>query len=409
MKKFLNKIYLLSGIFYLAGVLLISGCAEDPVPSIFDIPGGTGQTPVISSINPSDEALAGVTEVTISGEHFSVNPEYNLVFFNGARAAIISAAPTQLVVVAPNLVSDSVVIKIAVVGALHFSNTINYRLLPAISLVTDYFDPAAAKPYGLTVDLQENIYVSVDGGTASLGIKKISSNGDISNFTPAHPAIRFFHSIQLGPSSIIYGVARRAGVFQFQENQTPSTFVSSGIVGNLVDLDFDQNNNIWTGGSGTSIFRVTQDRNIKAFAFGPPVSAVRVFENYLYVGGLDVDSLYKVWRLPIISSDSLGQRELYFNLGEVNPNIRITGITFALDGDLYIGTDRIVSGTGSYINSIIVVHPDKSNSILYPGIITTPVFSFAWGAGNFLYYTHEAQTIYKINMEKPGAPYYGRN
>lgn len=397
MKKVIYKIYLVLFVFLTGCFLFLSGCDDDPVPSIYDdIPGGTGQTPVINSVNPPSEAIAGVTEITISGEHFSTNPEFNLVFFNGTRAAVTSAATTQLIVKAPNLIADSVEIRIGVVGASSYSSKISYKLLPAIQELFAFTD--LLLPYGLTSDSQENIFVSI----SAQGVKKINPSGDLTDFAP-RGAETFFNSMKMGPSNTIYVSRRVSGIFELKENLAPATFVASANgIGNVADLDFDQNGNIWASGSGTSVYRVTLDKNVKAFVFGFPTTAIRIFENHLYVSGIE-NNEHKIWRLPIISSDSLGQRELYFNLtSEVGANIRINAITFALDGDLVVGTDKAT-------NSIIIVHPDKSFNELYPGIIQTPVYSFTWGIGNFLYYTHEAQTVYKINMQKPGAPYFGRN
>jgi hypothetical protein len=79
---------------------------------------------------------------------------------------------------------------------------------------------------------------------------------------------------------------------------------------------------------------------------------------------------------------------------------------------MYLGTDLP--------DAIVVVNIDKSHEFLYPGLIQPPVYYFAWGTGNLLYCTREAsgtpetpdylpQTVLKIDIGKPGAPYYGRD
>ena len=404
-------------------LLFIQSCAEDPEPSLYDLPGGGGATPVISSVNPPNEALAGVTEITITGNNFSADPEENLVFFNGELADVKSATITQLVLTAPNVVSDSIAIKIAVNGAEQFSNNFIYKLSPAVSEIVNpdgepiYNVTATAANqftniYGITVDNQENLLISVAGG-GSEGIKKVTPAGDVTDYAPKG-AESFFAYMKIGLGDTIYAArASSRGIWQVVQGITSITWITQPQGTIIADLDFDINLNIWTVGS--AIFRVTRNKEVKSFPFVGTLRSVRVFGNSLFVAGKK-DDIEGVWKFQIISSDSLSSPELYFDLSQYTNEASavINTITFSADGDLIVGTTKEV-------DPIVIIHPDKSIEPLYPGVIPlrTDVVNFAWGTGEFLYFNRPGVVdgeaiihkpgLMKLNMQEAGAPYYGRD
>jgi len=182
----------------------------------------------------------------------------------------------------------------------------------------------------------------------------------------------------------------------------------------MFDLDFDENNNIWTGGTGGKIYRIPPEpastSDWKSFDFEPSVNSIRVFNNYLYVAATG-DNSEDIWRFQMISSDNLGPAELYFPFSANFPLISTNAITFSADGDLYIGTDNS--------DPVVVVYPDRSFAVWYEGILAPSMISFAWSTGNHLYMTRAksddgsggetTQTIFSVNMERAGAPYFGRD
>ena len=129
-KNIYLNLAILTGVFIL--LLLVNSCTNDVTPSLYsDQP--PGETPVINSVDPPDKALAGISNITITGENFSTTADNNLVFFNAAPAEILSASATQLVVKAPNIVGEGINLKIAVHKVELFSNTVSYTLESALS------------------------------------------------------------------------------------------------------------------------------------------------------------------------------------------------------------------------------------------------------------------------------------
>lgn len=400
MNKSLFKVLIATVIF------LTASCTKDPEPSLYDPNYSSGQAPIISSVTPDPSlgALAGVTEITINGSNFSQNADDIMVSFSGTIADILSSSETQIKVKAPNLVSDSVELKISVHGAIDFSNIVTYKLIPAVSELYAFQDFEI--PYALTTDSDGNVYTSLVSSNAGKGIMKITPDGEISNWAPKGGET-FFLSMKMGANNSIYAVRTVRAVFIITEGNAAATFATVPVGVTLNDLDIDANLNIWTGGDNDAIYMINQAKEYKAFPFVGNVKSLRVFNNDLFAAAI-VDSAYGIYKFPIINNDSLGAGELYFDIpNELSQNeFKIGAITFSQNGDLFIGT--------SLADPVLQVHPDKSYEYFYPGLMEPNVYGFAWNKGNILYYTREltlsnSQTIIKVDTERPGSPYYGRD
>ena len=405
MMKILYKTF---KIFLAITLLFIYSCSEDTTPSLADLPSEELPTPVLTSIDPPDFGLAGVTVVTITGSNFSTSTFGNLVFFNGISATVLSATSTQIKVIAPNLVADTVVVKMAGYKSENFSNSLNYKLEPAVSEYYVFNRDIPERPYGICTDHQDNVYVSVSNITLGLGIKKIMPGVvPYIDFAPKGGET-FFKGLAITPDNTIYGARGLRGIFKIVENTAPATFVSSsnGIADNVTDVDYDAARDVlWGGGTTGILYKIGLDKNVKKFNINGIVSALRVAGNDLFVA-TRTDNEEIVWRVPIVNADSLGTAEQYFNFStSINIALKIADIVLSEDGDLYIGTDATS-------DPIYVVHQDKSFEVFYPGLIDSKVYAFSWGYGNILYMTnidlnsdnnYVNTTLLKIDMQKSGA------
>ncbi|NWF87861.1 MAG: IPT/TIG domain-containing protein [Ignavibacteriaceae bacterium] len=395
MKKYIYKI----SAFISAAIFLFyaAGCAEDITPTLTEYSPPSLPTPVITSINPPTEALAGVTKIIISGSNFSSTLRNNLVYFNGVPGTVISATPTQLELTSPVVISDSVSIKIAIIGSDQFSNVISYKLKAAVAEFYAFNPKIFEVPYAITLDNLENMFVSLK----DLGIKKISNQGVMTSFAPKGPET-FFRSITLASDNVIYAVRGGIkGVYKVAENTAPSAFVASaqGITDNVNSINFDESRNVlWAGGNTGIIYRITLAKNVKKFNVSGTINAVRVAGNNLFVAATTDKEV--IWKIPIVSADSLGTPELYFDFStQINNLLKIIDLVIAQDGDLCIGTDKTT-------DPVYIIHPDKSSEVLYPGLINSAAYSLVWGNGNFMYMTNIVNgtntTVLKIDMQKLG-------
>ncbi|MDP3682932.1 MAG: hypothetical protein Q8S01_03280, partial [Ignavibacteria bacterium] len=239
--------------------------------------------------------------------------------------------------------------------------------------------------------------------------------GTMTDFAPKG-AETSWSSMKFGQSGDLYAVRGVKGIFKIAPNLAAATWVSSANgIGTIMDFDFDQNGNMWAAGNNASVYRATQTKNVKPFAFNANIRSVRIFNNYLYVGGAK-NGVEGVWRFEIINSDSLGIAEEYYNYAATYPTGTIRGITFSADGDLYIGTDGV--------EMIVKVRSDKSSQVLFSGVLNPSnkckFNSFFWRSGDvYLYLLRHAvnlndtatppEAIIKVNTlnNLGGAPYFG--
>jgi hypothetical protein len=401
------------GLLILAGMGIAgTGCNKDTPQSLYDPTYTPNARPVVTSFTTVNPGLAGVTIFTITGANFSAVAGDNIVFFNASPGTVLSATPTQLRVQAPYLVKDTVLIKVAVRGATLFSDPpIQYKL-EAPSLDFGQWK-TADETYGVVTDAAGGVYASTLTGGVGIGVKKFNGDGTRTDYSPVlSSTVPRWNSMKFGTGGYLYVCARNilwrippgggaAAVFQ---SVTGSVAVS--------DIDFDANNNIWAVGIGNvNIYRIrTADKNIKAFACRGDMRAVRVYAGHVYVGGKR-DSLEKVFRFPIVTPDSLGAEQEYFNLTGIYGvnNGGIYAMTFNTDGDLYIGTD--------HPDGIRLVHSNGSSETMYSGTLLPKNISFAWGTGSSLFVSRTggilagasvANALLRINTLKTGAPQYGQ-
>jgi hypothetical protein len=385
---------------------------ENPeTPVLSEKPPGGAPAPTITSITPPVIAFAAVDTLTITGTNFSSVASENIVYFNSTPVPIITNTTTSFVVKAPNMVLDSIKVRIARYKAEALSNTVYYKLDAAYSETPKL--AANEEPWSAATDSAGNLYVSMAAG-GGIGIKKFPYDGSARvDYAPAG-GITKFSGMKMGPLGELYAGRAARAIYKIPAGGgTPAIWVSFGALGNVYDLDFDVNKNVWAGGTNTSIYRIRPDRNVRAFPFDAEVRTVRVYNGFVYFGGKTrPDNQERVMRAQIFSADSLGVFEEYYNF-TTSPYFQagkaIFGITFASDGSMYLSTDAT--------NPILLVKTDRSATILYPGVISPTHHSFAWGNGPYLYALRgtssagvvtAASKIFRINTLKQSAPYLGR-
>ncbi len=408
MKNSLQRLIAAHRCTLMACILAFSllGCKKDPPPSSFDGNKTFNAPPVISGVLPAGGALAGVSIVTINGQNFSTVAGIIQVFFDTMQATIISNSVTQLVVRAPNVVRDSVQIKVSVLGAEQYSNVFVYKLQAAVSEFGG-IPNTVEEPSGITCDASGNVYVALANATGiAIGFKKFTPSGVRSDFA-SQDGVPIWSGLKIGPGGELYGARNIRAVYKIPQGGVPRrwTIVSEAVY----DFDFDSLRNIWAAGAGASIYRIKQDSTYISFPYPGDFKAVRVFRGYLYLGGKKTgDPNEQIVRAQILSSDNLGPWEQYYNLRNFDTTAHVNSLTFAADGDAYVGTD-------SSAGSIIVVHPDRTAEKLYPGLFKGKHVSFGFGVGSEMYISQTSATgasalkkILRVNMQKQSASYYGR-
>ena len=254
----------------------------------------------------------------------------------------------------------------------------------------------------------------LSNATNPYGIKRIPFNDrTLLDYIPMGNTQKW-DCLKFGPGGQLYGTRTVNAIWKLNEGVAPASpwVVATGSL--LKDFDFDMYQNIWAVNTANKIYRIDQNKVATSFAVTGTFRSVRVFNNSLYFAGTK-GTTEGVWKIPILSNGDLdlASEELYFNLSAAYSGIQALAITFAEDGDLLLGTNKDP-------DPIIVVHPNKSSEVLYPGVIpASKAIYMYWPEGSTsFYFTREekkdatgkliySQTILRVEMQKNGAPYYG--
>ena len=283
---------------------LIFSCEDPNYPeNIWDENDQGNASPSISSVEP-EAAFAGIDTLTISGQNFSENTSENLVYFNNMLGEVINATSTSLSVITPNLVSDSVQIRVAVQGAFLFADHSSLYTLTAAVLDYGPFDQFT-DIFSLDLDRDENLIVSMDG-TPNAEFWIVDTNQDSAVWSGA---LAKGSGMKLGPTGSVYFVNYQRFLYK-DEQGTPkeNSEIFKRLNGNATDLDFDSYGNLFVGGAGSTIdvvdinddggltSGVTEAKNLDTL----DILSLKVFNDYLYVLTTTVTSDQSIYKMQIL-------------------------------------------------------------------------------------------------------------
>ena len=395
--------------FILPISLLVFSCEDPNYPeNIWDEDDQGNASPTISSVEP-EAAFAGIDTLTISGQNFSENTSENLVYFNSMLGEVINATSTSLRVITPNLVSDSVQIRVAVQGAFLFADHSSLYTLTAAVLDYGPFDQFT-DIFSLDLDRDENLIVSLDG-TPNAEFWIVDTNQDSAVWSGA---LAKGSGMKLGPTGSVYFVNYQRFLYK-DEQGTPkeNSEIFKRLNGNATDLDFDSYGNLFVGGAGSTVdvvnindddgltSGVTEAKNLDTL----DILSLKVFNDYLYMLTTTVTSDQAIYKMQILDdSGSLGDLELVFDWSAYTNKLS-SALCFTLSesGDLFVGSDSDDQPL-TYIQN-------GNASGFYSSILTAPISYVAWGNSNYLYLinkSEETNRVQRVDTRMSGADYYGR-
>ncbi|KAA3658056.1 MAG: hypothetical protein DWQ10_11960 [Calditrichaeota bacterium] len=390
------------------GILILSlmfiGCDQDLPDKLYDPDAATGDTPVLTSIVPDGKPLAGVGRLTVTGENFSSVPEENFLYFDGVEATILSASPTELYVVAPDVVGDSVVVKAAVFRVELFSNEIIYQLIPAVSMAGDILEPGTEtnQGYALAVDVNDIVYVQTDPKK----IKKIAPDGTTTDFaTTTYVAAT---SMKFGPGGILYASAPAGRVRKIvQYDQAGNESIFTTFPSAPEDFDFDAAGDILAA-VGADIYRVKPDKSKAVIgSFPGDVTTLRLFNGQLYALEKANDTgAQKIWTATVQESSLENITEIYDSASSgVLSGTTINAMLLTETGDMVFGTDYDENG-------MFQLTSDGTVTSVYPELLSPEITALSWGNSTSFYALRDVDgntTVLRVDMDTVlGAPYAGR-
>lgn len=378
-------------------VLVFAACDSGEGSSLYDPDAQTGPTPVISAVSPEGVVLAGVDAITIQGQNFAEDPADNVVVFddasgNAAPGEVLSASPTQLEVLTPNLPNPALRVRVAVIGSQDYSNAVDLPLTPAFESFGDI--GTTEVPYGIAADPDGTLYVSLEREGTSVGIIEIAPDGTRSPFF----ASTFPWAALARSSDALYGVRRVRAVFSLPEggSQTVlSAFQPASLLLSTIAASAD--GAIYVGGNAPSLYWVDADGTAAQADFPTNIRALAVAGGTLYaVGAGAAGSGDQVYAVALAGDGTPGAPEILATLPAVG-----TALAVAADGTLFAALDRVA-------DPIVTVAPGGQVEVLYPDVLAGPITSLAYGAGTQLYATREAADgeaadILRVETRREGA------
>ena len=409
--NFYKKTILLKIVSFIIAVFIIS-CDDVNTSSVFDEDANEGNTPVISSVEPAEFALAGYDEITISGDNFSEeldNIEGNKVYFNNEPAQIISASKNEIKVISPVLGGDDFSIKVVVANALNFGEFAPYKL----KLIAERISVIAVidNITAMAMDVDNNLYIHL----LTDNVYKISSGGAREEY--AQIPFPKASDMKYGKEDYLY-ILR-------SNNQTLYRIPPGGgdaeeyitFTNRMRGFDFDQQQNIYAVGTRTGAHVYTNSGSFKeSNSFnGLDVWEVKTHGEYLYVAARGSGG--GIFRAQIVSSDGdLGIEEEVFNWNDAIQfsDKDILGFGISAEGDIIVTTSNTP-------DPILKISAEGVPTPLYEGVLipeevsSVPVTNIVWGNGDSFfvsrYNTNSDSTasngVYKVFYGE-GTQYFGR-
>lgn len=418
MRKCFKVLFLLSSIF----LLFFLACEEDVQKSLYDPDFVASRpSPIVTSVDPAEGTFSGIGEIMIKGSNFTDMPELVEVFFDGEPGTVMSVLDTLINVMVPRVSGDSILIQVRVDDARYFGEFYPYKIEVAereYGGITDVSDA-----YGIAADLNENLYVSL----GEKRIVKILPDETMEDYvSEAQGITSFFPSMKMGPNGVLFA-ARTRFIYNVPAGGDTIHRITGRLSSAPNDFDFDENDNLFFAAKN-AVYRLNPDCTDVQVADYSDINlkSIRVYNGYVYVAGnytgFDTTLVQRgIWRNQILSAaGDLDTNELVFDWHSYYPGIskgipNILSITFAEDGDLYVGADSTTIS-----DAITVIHPDGNDHYLpdnaeplFDVLLLPPSNNMCWGSDQYLYVNrrsgdNELKRVVRVTMGKYSAPYYGR-
>ena len=396
-----TRLLMVSVIFILASIVIITGCKYDVAEPLWDQPYNEPPSPTITSVDPDAEALPGVNMITIQGTNLSIGEDSTIVYFDKVKADIVSISSTSVTVLRPNIATDCT-IKVVPKKAYTEAKYGPYKIDQVIEQYGSFLDNTLELSV-LAVDKDENLFVVE---TSSKNVRKVSPNGDKVLIGKGSRATT---DGTIGPDGNLYMTSN---------NRYIDRTDASGVVvwtqmpsGKVVKTgNFDAYGYFYTGGSRTDLCivppnppekLVASDIKLAGIYATDDILLIRVFGNNVYVASKPYNSSDspKIWRHSIDGNGNIGTQELVLDLSKISliASSTLIGFTLASDGSIFLLTDNAAP--------LISVNPvTLQATIFYKGIIPSYCDFFCWGNGNYIYTINGNTTagadwtVYRVDM-----------
>jgi len=399
-------------------VFFFNYCNEYPEPNVI-YPDSKEYTkgPVITSVDPGGIAVAGVRVITLTGTNFLAGDTTWVTVGNNLSPIIKSMTDTKIEIYRPPNVGTLDIKVLYPYTIDSVAKVSNYYIEAPVDSIQS-FTAGSGLPNFFSMEIDKN-------GTywtcSARRIDTVSADGLFfgmykDRFHGLGSAFSNFTDFKFGRGGFLYALVGRADIYRISTaiaDSSKSPEVYASLPGDIASkLDFDEQGNIYVGGS-SGLYVVTPIPDSTGTVVstglynGITFTEVRVFNNNVYVSDEK-----NIWRSSITGSGTVGSPELLLNLNN-DPNgldtCDIASFNIDIDGRVYI----CLLNNSKY--NLFVLENDGSVTPFYvDDILPLSVKQILWGYNSKYLYLNRSGInngirIYRIGMEKIGAPNYGRN
>ena len=416
-------------------LIFISACEKFTEPgTIYDTSLNlSANSPVITKVSPQSVAYAGLNsrEIKIAGKNLGVKNGTDTVWvYIGGTQAVIKEIimDTLITIYRPRLNDDrydkAIVLSVTDPNAVDASPNVTYMVESPGLVVGDYANVSAVMA-AVDFDKEENLYTVAGRSVfrndfSGVTLTQILGTGNLAG------DFRTTTDAKLGPGEFkvtMYAAVNKNYLYSFRADTAAATVTSIKAVKIATNLpatalitkfDFDENGNIYAGGSG-GIYYINLTDNSISQNLGyenANLSEMRVFNGSLYIS----DST-NIWQIPIAGAGVLGGQNSLVDLNTIPSlsNCRITSFTFDENGSIYLCLQHHPQYCLFFRESNGSITPFYHDSSILPNTVEKLI----WGNGRYLYLCSSSlagataglfasQRIYRMTMDRNGAPYQGR-
>ena len=428
-------------VLFLASCVVVSTifftCTDNPIPDELypsqDVP-SLSDRPTITDIIPNAIAGDAVREIQIRGTKLGIKngTDTNWLFIGGLKPIYKQITDSLITIYRPSLSDDkygvTIYFNITDPSFDGVSSSKEYVIQRPGAIVGDYTLAGNAAVQAFDFDTKENLYAFIGGSrtllrTDSAGVSQATIL-NAAYFPSGTTVLSTTTDMTFGPGDSLKNLYIINGQniiyrqkWSVDAPATTNKGVKITITPEVAKMDLDEIGNIYAGGR-TGIYRIsssigtvdTPQVSASLGYAGLNIRQVRITKigstNYIYVA----DSL-RVWR-SVLSNGAFAdkEQELVTLIGTAYQDSNyINSIAIGAGGELYL----CLKNHPKY--SLFVVESDNSITPFYfdPSILPHTVDQLEWGNHNQLYLLsgsllNNPGRIYRINLDRNGAPYYGR-
>lgn len=402
MKNRISKIKIVGLLVLLLIGFIACNEFEEP-PTIYNPDTEFTVSPVINTILPADSAIGGVREIVIMGENFAVNGiDTNWVKIGGVDAEIKSISANEIVVYRPSSFGEGLSITVTVPTAESVADVPDYKVEEPIIDHGD-FSGDSYSLFSMIADKNDNLYI----GTRR-EIQKLTADGIFLTTIGEYPsAFAKITDLKFGSDGFLYAAISKKEIYKINiETGEQIEYVS--LAKTSEKIDFDNNDNLYAA-RRDGVFIVKPDLSITETLLydEETVNELRVYDNYLYVA-LD-ESLSRNQILD--ANGTLGETEVILDFS-AEAEFSVAEISsFNIDED-----GRFILAIKNHAtHSVFVLENNGTITPFYnASIIPMSVDQIVYGGSRFMYLnrgslSRDSLRVFKMGMDKIGAPYLGRD